>query len=969
MSVSSIPPAFAPSWAASSSDAQRDRISELVRTTESLRGWGGLARMKVFAGLLALGVAGSTGFMIKHQHDSTLARTTAEIESMAVVLSHQAARTLQAAELVQRAILERVGEVRTPEQFRAALRGREIHEELRQRIQGLPQIDAVTAIDVDGNLINFSRYWPIPPVNVADRDYFKALRADPGLGIFISVPVRNRGTGTWTAYLARSATNAEGEFLGLILVGLDLSYFEQLYREAGFGTHSSVAIFRDDGVLLARYPFVTPSATPVERLRDSIRLARETHSARGVVYGTPESLDGKPRLVAVMPLAQYPLGIGVTASLDSALAAWKKQAVMLAGAGLLLELAIGGMALLVVRQLRNQRRLAEANLARGHAEAELATVWAQAEADRAARARDARFVLALNSLSQGLCMFDGQGRLVLLNQRFEAMFALPHGSLAAGTRYPEVLAGILGQPAGAEESGLVARARTFVRDRMLTAFTHDHPDGRAWSVTMVPEDNGGWLMTFEDVTERRQAEAKAAFLARHDALTGLANRTLFRERLETAIAGSTQGERFALLCLDLDRFKWVNDTMGHPVGDALLRAVAERLRNNCRTGTTISRLGGDEFAVIHRMGDDPTEAMAVAERLITGVSRPYRLEGQDVRIGTSVGIALIPSDGDVAATLLKRADLALYLAKKNRGSFAFFEPELERAAQARPLLETALRTALAEQQFEVHYQPVVDMRSKTLTGLEALVRWRHPDRGLVGPSEFVPLAEEVGLIQQIDEWVLNCACEDASGWPSSVRVSVNLSTRHFVDAGPIPMVRAALAASKLAPGRLELEITETAKLEATEPVIAMMHGLKALGVRLAMDDLGAGYARLEYLRCFPLDTVKIDKSIVDDVGSAEKSRAIIDSLGNLCSRLGLASTVEGVETEEQLRELQQSLCTNVQGFLFGRPEPAERVPDMLRRLGPRDDGGEADRRVAEGAGAPDRHVAEGAGDRDRLAAE
>ena len=925
-----------PDPVALSPDNHRARISDLVATVNRLRGRGGSARLAIIAWAVALAIGLGAASLMKAQYDTARAGVTHEIENLAAVLGSEAARTLQAVELAQRAVRERVGPVATPAAWREALAGQAVHEDLRRRIESLPQVDALTTIDSQGNLINFSRYWPIPQVNIADRDYFQALSADPARRHFVSAPVRNRGDGVWTFYLARSVSDERGGFLGLILAGLDLRYFETLYRDLALGPHFSVGLFRDDGTLLVRHPAVERGGPPVTALAEAVGQVRLIQHGRAAVYSSTGAFGGGPRIVAAVPLQHYPLAVVVAAGEQEVIARWRGPAIATGIAALSVELVILVASLLVRQQLRAQRRLAEANLARGHAEADLASAWARAEAERAARERDTRYVLALNSMSQGLCMFDTAHRLSLMNHRFEAMFDLAPGALAIGMPSGEVLALLLGPAQGGDADAvadLLARSQAALDHGEVVSFVHDHPDGRAWSVCMVPEDNGGWLMTFEDVTVRRRAEAKAAYLARHDALTGLANRNLFRERLEAAITRGREGQTSALLLLDLDRFKSVNDTMGHPVGDALLRAVAERLRNHCRPGDTIGRLGGDEFAIIQAGPIETWQAGLLAERLIEALGRPYRLEGKDVRIGTSIGIAVLPADGDDAAVVMKRADLALYDAKRDRGSYTLFSPVLEHAAMLRPALENALRGALVAGQFEVFYQPILDLHRGTLEGLEALVRWHHPERGLVNPGEFIPMAEEIGLIREIDAWVLRRACRDALAWPSGLQLSVNLSTLHFQESGPAAMVEQVLAETGFPASRLELEITETARLDPTRPVQAMMHALKALGVRLAVDDLGAGYARLEYLRSFPLDTVKIDKSLIDDVASGEHSRAIVEALGGLCARLGLTSTVEGVETMAQLRELQLGPCINAQGYLFGRPCPAEEVPAMCRRFG------------------------------------
>ena len=388
----------------------------------------------------------------------------------------------------------------------------------------------------------------------------------------------------------------------------------------------------------------------------------------------------------------------------------------------------------------------------------------------------------------------------------------------------------------------------------------------------------------------------------------------------------------AVLCLDLDRFKPVNDTLGHPVGDALLRAVAARLLACVREGDTAARLGGDEFAVLQAGAGQPEAAGALARRLVEALSAPYEVLGHQVVVGASVGVALAPGDGRDPDELLKRADMALYRAKADgRGTFRSFEPGMDARLQARRLLELDLRKALAAGELELHYQPLVDLRTGAVSALEALLRWRHPARGLVPPGEFVPLAEEIGLIVPVGGWVLRRACADAAGWPGGVRVAVNLSAAQFRGRELVAAVVGALAAAGLAPARLELEITETVLLRDGEATLATLRELRALGVRIAMDDFGTGYSSLGYLRSFPFDKIKIDRCFVRDLGASADCEAIVRAVTGLGGSLGIATTAEGVETEEQLERLRAEGCDEAQGFHLGRPMPAADVRALLDR--------------------------------------
>ncbi len=424
--------------------------------------------------------------------------------------------------------------------------------------------------------------------------------------------------------------------------------------------------------------------------------------------------------------------------------------------------------------------------------------------------------------------------------------------------------------------------------------------------------------------EAMTQNARIFHMAHHDALTSLPNRLLFHEHLEKALEQQKRrGDGVVLLCLDLDRFKQVNDTLGHPAGDMLLKEVAERLRGCVRDGDTVARLGGDEFAILQCGSNQLGQAEDLAQRIVSTLCGPYNLNGNHAVVGASVGIAVATSYLFTADTLLRNADLALYQAKANgRGTFRLFKSVMDDQVQARRALELDLRKALARDEFEMVYQPLFHLESQRISGFEGLLRWSHPERGLVSPSEFIPLAEELGLIVAIGEWVMAQACADAVTWPENVRVAVNLSPIQFRSIGLIDAVRRALESSGLPARRLELEITESALLQDSETVLETLHELRALGSRIALDDFGTGYSSLSYLRRFPFDKLKIDQSFVLDMVQRADCCAIVTSVFNLAHQLGMTTTAEGVETEEQLEQLRQTACTEVQGFLFDRPRPA-----------------------------------------------
>ena len=438
------------------------------------------------------------------------------------------------------------------------------------------------------------------------------------------------------------------------------------------------------------------------------------------------------------------------------------------------------------------------------------------------------------------------------------------------------------------------------------------------------------VVAVRDLSDRKRAEQRIQHLAHHDSLTGLPNRALFRDRLAQAIAlAERSGRGMALLCIDLDGFKPVNDLLGHPVGDAVLIEVANRLAVCLRESDTVARLGGDEFAIVQAVAEQPRDAAALADRVVRLLSEPFEIDGQRVAIGASVGVALYPSDARAADVLLRHADLALYRAKHDgRGVYRFFEPAMDDRLQQRRVIEQELRTALLRDELRLHYQPLLDSATLAVEGFEALVRWQHPTRGFVSPAEFVPIAEECGLIAQLGRWVLETACAEAASWPRPWRIAVNLSPAQFRQRNLAGSVREILSRTGLAPWRLELEITEGVLIDDAERALTMLQELKALGVRIALDDFGTGYSSLSYLRRFPFDKLKIDASFVQGLGDGGEADAIVRAIVALGRSLSLYITAEGVETQDQLARLREHACDEVQGYLLGRPMPADQLAAM-----------------------------------------
>jgi diguanylate cyclase (GGDEF)-like protein len=537
-----------------------------------------------------------------------------------------------------------------------------------------------------------------------------------------------------------------------------------------------------------------------------------------------------------------------------------------------------------------------------------------------------RFSTALDNMAQGLCMFDGEQRLTVWNDRYVELLSMPAHLLKVGTPLPEILASRVatGMRRKPDDPAVKARVTELLALSPDSSRTDELLNGRIVMLTRQPMAGGGWVTLIEDITERRRAEAEIVHLARHDVLTGLANRAEFNNRLEEASRRlKRNGVSLTVMMIDLDRFKAVNDTLGHLAGDHLLSEVARRLQSTVRDTDVLARLGGDEFAIIQEGGADQREgAVALALRIIGAISAPFNLNGQQVEVGTSIGIAMAPENAVEPDELLKRADLALYDVKSSgRNDFCIFRDEMLEIVHTQQSAERELREAIAERQFELHYQPVVDIKTRELCGVEALVRWRHPLKGMIAPDNFIPLAESTGLIVPLGEWILEKACADAANWPAHVKVAVNISAIQFKKGNLFEVILATLVKTGLQPERLELEITETSLLENQEAHLTTIRQLKNLGLSIALDDFGTGFSSINYLTIFPFDKIKIDRSFTKGILSRGDCKAVVAASLALAKGLGIITTVEGIETEEQLDYMRDAGVELAQGYLFGKPVP------------------------------------------------
>jgi diguanylate cyclase (GGDEF)-like protein len=552
-----------------------------------------------------------------------------------------------------------------------------------------------------------------------------------------------------------------------------------------------------------------------------------------------------------------------------------------------------------------------------------------------AREREAaiasQFDTALNNMPHGLCMFRPDGRLAVMNHRFSEMMELPGDIVdrhinAADIVEACVLAGAISAASG--KIILSEIENTQARDIITT--DPDTARGRALSWTFQPMADGGAVVLLEDITERRNAEARISHLARFDELTALPNRVNFRDEIERLLKAPRQADQqSALLFIDLDQFKQVNDTLGHPCGDQLLCAVSERLRDMLRPEDFVARFGGDEFVVFQQNIHSSEDAAGLARRIVDHLSERYKIDNHLVEIGASVGIAMA-DPGVSADTLLKNADMALYRAKADgRGTFCFFREELAQTVESRRILELDLRKALANEEFELFYQPLVNLKSGKITTCEALLRWNHPVRGTVSPVDIIPVAEDMGLIVDLGRWILRKACMECMKWPEGVSVAVNFSPQQFHQRDVLSEVRYALEVSGLPAHRLEVEITESSLLRNTQLTHDVLSQLSAIGVRISLDDFGTGYSSLSYLHNFPLQKVKIDRSFLEGIDT-DRPLTLLRGVARLSADLGMSVVVEGIETNEQLELIStDGTVSEAQGYLFSRPVPAMRIRQLL----------------------------------------
>jgi diguanylate cyclase (GGDEF)-like protein len=787
--------------------------------------------------LLILILATTNAAVILHLRESELLSQEDQLRNLSGIMGEQADRSFQSVDLVLSSVAERIAaeNVKDEAGFEQKAAGYDVHFFLQDKTSGIPQLGALTVISREGKLINFSRTWPVPQRDVTDRDYFRALKESPELKSYISEPVQNRGSGTWTIFLARRVSGANGELLGIILGAIEMRYFEDFYRAISPGSGGTTALQRLDGVMLARFPHTEAIG---KSFANSQRLL---HDGVSGTVREPSPIDGLMRIKAAHILTNFPALIVVTKTEEAALTNWRGIARLMSLGALGCVISIAVAAYAFGRQWKQYAMIADIQIELGRQE-----------------------------------------------ERTAAM---------------QVAVSV---------SGAAALEMTYI--------------------------------------------------AEHDFLTGLPNRLLLSDRISQAIASAQRHKKtVAVLFLDLDGFKHINDSLGHSTGDKLLQSIAKRLVACVRGSDTVSRQGGDEFVVLlseveqsedvaiaarkialavagtHSIDEHDlrVEFAIAARRMLQAVAETHCIARHDLQVTASIGMSVYPDDGLDAETLIQNADTAMYQAKENgRQSYQFFQPSMNVLAVERQFIEESLGQALERREFMVHYQPVIDLRTGTISGAEALIRWKHPTRGLVPPVQFIAIAEDCGLMVPIGQWILREACRQAQAWVDEglpmVTIAVNVSARQFRDENFLANLLATFSETGLDPTYLVLELTESVLIKRAEATAAILQTVREIGARVAIDDFGTGYSSLSYLRKFPVDILKIDQSFVRQISTSDEDRAIVAAVVNMAHSLKLRVIAEGVEVLSELKFLRNHQCDEVQGHYFSRPVPADQFANILR---------------------------------------
>jgi diguanylate cyclase (GGDEF)-like protein/PAS domain S-box-containing protein len=755
-------------------------------------------------------------------------------------------------------------------------------------------------IGADGYLIATTANYSGSPLYLGDREHFVNVMRQAEDRIYVATPVLGRASGKWTIQIARPLFDLARNRAGIVVGSISVDLVGRFYDTAKLGVGGTLVLRNADFVVLAARGI---EQDMVLGQRGSHRVEGELKSGSYSQYWSGGRPDRSNRLITALRSSLFPLVFTVGISEQEIYSRYQsRQKIYLSSALLLTFVIVGATAL----HWRRQQALDQTQ--------------------RELHDSISKFEDALRNMAQGLSMFDGNDRLIAFNRRWLDTYGLSPDKIRIGMTFPELFAG---QEAVSDLDGYLRDLKNRLAVSDHTSNTVTFPDGRVIYISFVRRQGGGWVATHEDITERKVSEVRIERLAHYDSLTGLANRNLFKERTDEALATYRRlNTPFAVLLLDLDKFKAVNDALGHQFGDALLRQVADRIKAESQEVDTTARIGGDEFALIVGPGQISVQevslhdsAATLAGRLVAAIAAPYDIDGHRIVIGCSIGVAVVPEHGARVDEILRNADLALYKSKNaGRNSFNVFSSELKAEADQRDILEVELREAIWREEIDVFYQPVIDLATGRTKSVEALARWRHKTRGFIPPAEFIPVAEEGGLIVELGALVLARACRDAMMMPDDVKVAVNLSAVQFTKSNVVDSVMYALADSGLPERRLELEITESVFLADSEENLKTLQRLKLLGVSIALDDFGVGYSSLSYLTAFQFNKVKIDKAFIDRIDRPE-TIAVLASIVQLARALNLSIVAEGIETEAQLEKIRALGILLGQGYVFSKPVP------------------------------------------------
>jgi diguanylate cyclase (GGDEF)-like protein/PAS domain S-box-containing protein len=987
-------------------------------------------------GLLVAAIFVGTIMMAGEFRERTLVNSERELENTVLLLARHFDQQFEDSNTITADLIARlqISGFSSEKDFRERIASLEAHEILRSKAGVLAYLGDISIFDSNGDMINWSRPLPAPPLNISERAYFKTFKFEPRSVSVLTEQTRSYLSGYMQSIIAHRLRVEDGVFLGVMTRRISPANYEKFIASVALGTGAAVSIFHADGTLLARHPRVEELIGQNFARAPLLQRVRDQGGRQTLRMQSP--IDQADRLGSAAPLTHYPGIVVATNTTTAALEDWREQTRFLVIAATLSAAVIALTLFLIIRQITRQSREAQKRL----------------EAERG------RLHTALNNMIQGLVTFDAAARVVTFNRRYIDMYGLSTDIVKPGCHFRDLMQHRkdTGSFNGDVERFCASIMRNIARGQI------DHSimqcsDGRSFMAVSKPLADGGWVATMEDITERRRLEqerdrnyaflsqiidhipsqitvkdvrdrryllvnrvaeaqfgnsrdliiGKTAFdifskafadgiaaddektlqspdglfkderpwesptmgqryvtsrrlairdaagepryiinvvddvterrlaneriahLAHYDALTDLPNRVLFRERIERELQDAGHGRHFALLYIDIDEFKGINDSLGHHVGDELLKAVAARIKGCLEPADLIARLGGDEFAVIRTGVGGRVDVEDFVARVYEAIRQPCQCLGHHLQTDASIGIALAPQDATELDQLIKNADLAMYAAKSGgRRTHRFFEPAMDARAKARLTMEQDIRQALADGSFELHYQPLLDLASSEVTGCEALLRWRHPERGMISPAVFIPVAEDTGLINELGDWVMQTACTEAAAWPSHVRLAVNVSPVQLKSPTLALRITSVLAASGLPPHRLEIEITEAVLIHDDESALAILHQLRAIGVRIALDDFGTGFSSLSYLKRFPFDKIKIDRCFVSDI-EVDGSAAIVQAVVNIAAARNMTTTAEGVETEEQREILRRLGCTQMQGYLFSAPKPASQLRPLL----------------------------------------